>query len=59
MPDWLRTFGHPVPVSSAFPDGYGISSSQRSLVVSILSVGTFFGLFNHLALFRIRLNSFI
>ncbi|KAH9978328.1 MFS monosaccharide transporter [Russula compacta] len=43
MPDWLRTFGHPVPVSSTFPDGYGISSSQRSLVVSILSAGTFFG----------------
>ncbi|KAH9167454.1 MFS monosaccharide transporter [Lactarius sanguifluus] len=43
MPDWLRTFGHPVTVSSTFPDGYGISSSQRSLVVSILSAGTFFG----------------
>ncbi|KAI0246702.1 MFS monosaccharide transporter [Lactifluus subvellereus] len=43
MPDWLRTFGHPVPVSSSFPDGYGISSSQRSLIVSILSAGTFFG----------------
>ncbi|KAI0272609.1 general substrate transporter [Gloeopeniophorella convolvens] len=43
MPDWLRTFGHPVPVSSAFPDGFGISSSQRSLIVSILSAGTFFG----------------
>ncbi|KAI0262637.1 MFS monosaccharide transporter [Russula aff. rugulosa BPL654] len=43
MPDWLRTFGHAVPVSSTFPDGYGISSAQRSLVVSILSVGTFFG----------------
>ncbi|KAH9978312.1 MFS monosaccharide transporter [Russula compacta] len=43
MPDWLHTFGHPVPVSSASPDGYGISSSQRSLVVSILSAGTFFG----------------
>lgn len=43
MPDWLRTFGHPVPVSTSFPDGYGISSSQRSLVVSILSAGTFFG----------------
>ena len=51
MPDWLRTFGHPVPVSSTFPDGYGISSSQRSLTVSILSVGTFFGPFNHLTLF--------
>jgi len=47
MPNWLRTFGHPVPVSSTFPDGYGISSAQRSLVVSILSAGTFFGPFNH------------
>jgi MFS transporter, SP family, sugar:H+ symporter len=47
MPDWLRTFGHPVPVSSSFPDGYGISSAQRSLVVSILSAGTFFGPFYH------------
>src|SRR6266403_1851584 len=47
MPDWLRTFGHPVPISSTFPDGYGISSAQRSLVVSILSAGTFFGPFNH------------
>jgi SP family sugar:H+ symporter-like MFS transporter len=43
MPNWLETFGHPVPVSTTFPDGYGISSSQRSLVVSILSAGTFFG----------------
>jgi MFS transporter, SP family, sugar:H+ symporter len=58
MPNWLRTFGHPVPVSSTFPDGYGISSSQRSLIVSILSAGTFFGtfylpaiFFHHLILF--------
>ncbi|KAI0289600.1 MFS monosaccharide transporter [Russula brevipes] len=43
MPDWLRTFGHPVPPSTTFPGGYGISSSQRSLIVSILSAGTFFG----------------
>ncbi|KAI0289603.1 MFS monosaccharide transporter [Russula brevipes] len=43
MPDWLRTFGHPVTPSATFPDGYGISSSQRSLIVSILSAGTFFG----------------
>jgi sugar porter (SP) family MFS transporter len=43
MPNWLRTFGHPVPVSATFPDGYGITSSQRSLIVSILSAGTFFG----------------
>jgi hypothetical protein len=47
MPNWLRTFGHPVPVSTTFPDGYGISSGQRSLVVSILSAGTFAGPFNH------------
>jgi hypothetical protein len=59
MPDWLRTFGHPVPVSSSFPDGYGISSSQRSLVVSSLSTGTIFGPFNHLALFRLRVILFI
>ena len=43
MPNWLETFGHRVPVSSVFPDGYGITSSQRSLIVSILSAGTFFG----------------
>jgi len=43
MPNWLETFGHHVPVSSTFPDGYGITSSQRSLIVSILSAGTFFG----------------
>ena len=48
MPNWLRTFGHPIPVSSSFPDGYGISSSQRSLVVSSLSAGTFFGPFSQL-----------
>ncbi|KAI0320855.1 general substrate transporter [Amylostereum chailletii] len=43
MPNWLETFGHPVPISKTFPDGFGISSSQQSLVVSILSAGTFFG----------------
>jgi MFS transporter, SP family, sugar:H+ symporter len=59
MPDWLRTFGHPVPVSSTFPDGYGISSSQRSLIVSILSAGTFFGPFYPPAIFCRHLISFI
>ena len=60
MPDWLRTFGHPVPVSSTFPDGYGISSAQRSLVVSILSAGTFFGPFYPPAIFcRNLISSFI
>jgi SP family sugar:H+ symporter-like MFS transporter len=43
MPNWLETFGHRVPVSQTFPGGYGITSSQRSLIVSILSAGTFFG----------------
>ncbi|KAI0032308.1 MFS monosaccharide transporter [Vararia minispora EC-137] len=38
MSDWLRTFGHQQPDGS-----YGITSSQQSLVVSILSAGTFFG----------------
>ncbi|KAF8637574.1 hypothetical protein AX17_002643 [Amanita inopinata Kibby_2008] len=40
MDDWLRTFGH---LSPADPKIYVISSSQQSLVVSILSAGTFFG----------------
>jgi SP family sugar:H+ symporter-like MFS transporter len=57
MPDWLHTFGHPVPVSPTFPDGYGISSSQRSLVVSILSAGTFFGPFYHPAIICSHLQS--
>jgi len=39
MKDWLRTFGHP----DASVIGYGISTSNESLVVSILSAGTFFG----------------
>ncbi|KZV66117.1 AmMst-1, partial [Peniophora sp. CONT] len=43
MPDWLHTFGGPVPVSTTYPDGVGVTSSQSSLIVSILSVGTFFG----------------
>ncbi|KAF8074736.1 MFS monosaccharide transporter, partial [Lyophyllum atratum] len=40
MKDWLRTFGHPDPSKEI---GYSISSSNESLVVSILSAGTFFG----------------
>jgi len=38
--DWLRTFGQP---QAGSPHGYIITASQTSLVVSILSVGTFFG----------------
>ncbi len=40
MKDWLRTFGHP---DSSAPTGFAIYSSTESLVVSILSAGTFFG----------------
>ena len=40
MHPWLREFGVP---SSDHPSGYTITSSTESLVVSILSVGTFFG----------------
>ncbi|EGN96652.1 hypothetical protein SERLA73DRAFT_140303 [Serpula lacrymans var. lacrymans S7.3] len=43
MCNWLETFGHEVPVSTLYPCGYTITSSQESLVVSILSAGTFFG----------------
>ena len=43
MEDWLKKFGHPVPVTSTNPYGLGITTSKESLVVSILSAGTFFG----------------
>ena len=40
MPAWLQQFGKP----GLGPNGsYGISASTTSLVVSILSAGTFFG----------------
>ena len=38
MDNWLRTFGKPNAAGK-----YVITSSQESLVVSILSAGTFFG----------------
>ncbi|KAJ2934831.1 hypothetical protein H1R20_g2314, partial [Candolleomyces eurysporus] len=40
MNAWLREFGDP---ATNHPSGYNITSSTESLVVSILSVGTFFG----------------
>ncbi|KAJ7574408.1 MFS monosaccharide transporter [Mycena floridula] len=40
MPDWLKTFGKPTGNPHT---PFGISSSTESLVVSILSAGTFFG----------------
>ena len=47
MADWLKLFGSPCPAdiinTDNCTDGYYIPSSRQSLVVSILSVGTFFG----------------
>ena len=43
MPAWLKEFGDAVTPSTAHPSGYAITSSEESLVVSILSAGTFFG----------------
>jgi len=43
MREWLQQFGDAVPVDDKNPFGYGISSSTESLVVSILSAGTFVG----------------
>lgn len=40
MKDWLRAVGHPDATAAT---GYAISSASESLVVSILSAGTFFG----------------
>lgn len=40
MQNWLETFGSP---DASAKYGYSITSSQESLVVSILSAGTFFG----------------
>ena len=35
--------GHAVPITEPNPTGYTLSASQRFLIVSILSAGTFFG----------------
>ena len=45
MPAWLQIYGQPGigKVTPENPKGYGITSSTTSLVVSILSAGTFFG----------------
>ena len=47
MKDWLRLFGSPTDDLTNHPTGYAITSSQQSLVTSILSAGTFFGKSNH------------
>jgi len=42
--DFFREhFGERVDVSTDAPTGFNLSTSDQSLVVSILSVGTFFG----------------
>lgn len=41
--EFKRTFGTFTGVTSDNPGGYSISSSHTSLIVSILSAGTFFG----------------
>ncbi|KAJ3538805.1 hypothetical protein NMY22_g5014 [Coprinellus aureogranulatus] len=43
MTPFILEFGEQVPVSDAAPLGYIISSSTESLIVSILSAGTFVG----------------
>lgn len=46
MPAWLGIYGTPGPggiVAPGNPNGYILDSSRTSLVVSILSAGTFFG----------------
>ncbi|KAI0644166.1 general substrate transporter [Trametes meyenii] len=43
MDDFLRTFGQVFPVNQDHPIGFGLSTPNQSLVVSILSAGTFFG----------------
>lgn len=41
--NWLQTFGHQVPVTKMAPLGLALSTGQVSVVVSILSAGTFVG----------------
>lgn len=43
MKEWLLIYGEEVPVAPAHPFGLALTSAHESLVVSILSVGTFFG----------------
>ena len=45
MPAWLKIYGTAGvgTVAPGNPDAYGITASTTSLVVSILSAGTFFG----------------
>lgn len=59
MKDWLRLFGEPTTDTDAHPTGYAITSSQQSLVTSILSAGTFFGELSTFILARYGLVAFV
>ncbi|EIW53906.1 MFS monosaccharide transporter [Trametes versicolor FP-101664 SS1] len=43
MPDWLKTFGDPTPNVGTTAVHFSIATPTESLVVSILSAGTFLG----------------
>ena len=43
MKDWLEVYGDPTTDTATYQYGYYLPSNRESLVVSILSVGTFFG----------------
>lgn len=43
MPKFKMEYGHQVPVSADNPNGYMYDTWQKSLIVSILSAGTFVG----------------
>ena len=49
MDDWLRKFGDVTAVSHDNPIGYKLPTSRESLIVSILSAGTFFGAYASLS----------
>jgi sugar porter (SP) family MFS transporter len=40
---FTKTFGHAVAISDESPNGYALNTSDKSLITSILSAGTFFG----------------
>ena len=44
MKDWLEVYGDPTTDTATYQYGYYLPSNRESLVVSILSAGTFFGM---------------
>ena len=43
MDEFKFAYGHEVPPSDVDPTGYAYETCEKSLIVSILSAGTFFG----------------